>query len=66
MWNNVVSFFDVMAGRMMAGVLNLSSDHPVVMLSILALLLVLVCTVWVDLMEIRLDALRRPAKAPRS
>jgi hypothetical protein len=55
MWNRVVSLFDVVAGRMIAGVLNLSSAHPVAMVLILAVLAALVCTTWLDLIGVRFD-----------
>lgn len=63
MRNDVVSIFDAAVGRLLAGVLNLSSAHPVVVAVMLAVLTALVCTVWMETMGVRLQ--RTPAQQDR-
>ena len=70
MWYGLVSIFDALAGRMIAGVLNLSSSHPVVVGLMLAVLMILVCNVWLEMMGFRLGGTParngRPIRLPRS
>lgn len=70
MWYGVVSVFDALAGRMIAGVLNLSSSHPVAVGLMLAVLMILVCGIWLETMGVRLGGTsardRRPTRLRRS
>ena len=61
MLNSLVSIGNIALDRLIAGILAMSLDHPLVMLGALALMIVLVCGLWVDLMEVRADVLRREA-----
>ena len=53
MWYAIVSIFDALAGRMIAGVLNLSSSHPVAVALMLSVLMILVCGLWLEMMGVR-------------
>ncbi len=50
MQNTIVSFGDAVVGRLVLGIVTVSSAHPVVFVGILAVLLVLVLAVWADLL----------------
>ena len=55
---------DTVMGRLLLGFLNTCSGHPVLTIGFLAVMLVLACTMWVQMLEIRLDALRSPSPRP--
>lgn len=58
MWNTIVTTADSLVGRLMLGVLNLSSDHPVLFIGAAAVLLCLTLSVWIDLLGLRLEMVR--------
>lgn len=58
MWNTIVASADSLVGRLILGVLNLSSDHPILFVAAAAILLCLTMSVWVDLLGLRLDMVR--------
>ncbi len=59
MLNIVVSTGNVMAGRMISGVLTLSLDHPFALTCVLALLAGLCVSALLDVVGTRADAVPR-------
>ena len=59
MRNEVVSIFDAMVGRMLAGVLNLSSAHPAAVCLMLVGLAALVGSIWLETLGVRFQRPRR-------
>ena len=64
MLNHVVSIGDIALDRLISGILTMSLDHPLVMSGALTLMIVLVCALWVDLVAVRADVIRRQSKSP--
>ncbi len=64
MWNDLVSKADTTMGRLTLGFLNTCSDHPMLTVGFLALMLALACTLWVQTLELRLDAVRTLPERP--
>ncbi len=59
MLNNAVSTGNVIAGRMISGILNLSLDHPFALICVLALLAGLCVSALLDVIGTRTDAVPR-------
>ena len=64
MWHDTVLKADILVERLLLGFLNACSDHPVLLIGFLALMLVLACTMWVQTMELRLEATRPSSERP--
>lgn len=64
MWNTIVATTDSLVGRLILGVLNVSSDHPFLFVGGAAVLLCLTMSVWVDLLGVRLEVMRSMSDAP--
>ena len=62
MLNTLVSIGNIIVGRLLAGVLTLSFDHPFVLCAILSALAGASCAVLLDMVATR-DAMRQPVKA---
>ncbi len=58
MWHDTVLKADTVVGGLLLGFLNTSSDHPILTVGFLAVMLALVCTMWVQALELRLNATR--------
>ena len=58
MWHDLVSKADTAMGRITLDFLNTCSDHPMLTVGFLALMLALACTLWVQILELRYDAVR--------
>ena len=56
MWHGLVLKTDTMVERLTLGFVNVCSAHPLVSMGFLALMLALVCTLWVQLLELRRTA----------
>ena len=64
MWHDLVLKSDTTAGRLVLGFLNTCTDHPILSAGFLALMLALACTMWVQTLELRLDAVRALPERP--
>ena len=53
MWHDLVLTCDTLVERLTLGFVSVCSAHPLLSMAFLALMLVLVCTLWVQLLEIR-------------
>lgn len=58
MWHEFVLRADNALEHLALRFLNTCSDHPMVAVGILALMLALACTMWVQTLELRLEAIR--------
>ena len=64
MWYDLVLKPDTATGRLTLGFLNTCSDHPMLTVGFLALMLALACTMWVQVLELRLQAVRTLPERP--
>ncbi len=64
MWHDLVLKADTAMGRLDPRLLNTCSDHPMLTVGFLALMLALACTLWVQTLELRLDAVRTLPERP--
>ncbi len=58
MWHDLVLKSDTLVERLTLGFVNICSAHPLLSVAFLALMLMLVCTLWVQLLEIRRSTAR--------
>ena len=58
MWNTFVATADSVAGRLVLGFLNVTSDHPFIFVGVAAVLLCLTMSVFVDLIGLRGEMMR--------
>ena len=64
MWHDLVLKADTELGRLTLGFLNTCSDHPMLMVGFLALMLTLACTMWIQALELRLQTVRTLPERP--
>ena len=66
MLNNVVSIGNIAVGRMLAGMLTLSLDHPFVLCCVVSGLAGSACAVLLDALGPRAGAAQDPVRAERA
>jgi len=63
MWHMLVSKADAVVGQFSHGFVNTCGNYPTLTLAFLVVMVVLVCTLWIQTLNIRLSVLRAPMRS---
>ncbi len=63
MWHMLVSKADALVGQLTLGFVNTCGNYPTLTLAFLVVMVVLVCTLWIQTLNIRLSVLRSPVRS---
>ncbi len=63
MWHMVVSKAAALVGQLTLGFVNTCGNYPILTLAFLVVMVVLVCTLWIQTLNIRLSVLRSPVRS---
>jgi len=65
MWRVLVSKADTVAGQVTLGFVNTCVNYPTLAFGFLAIMLMLVCALWVEVLNVRLSVMRSSVKVDR-